>query len=186
LRTKISNARSGCIGFGYEKIFGDRAGIGTGSFQSAEIGLRLCRKNPDRFQANSHENAMRKPDLDEMELDELWQIHEELTRVLSDKIVAEKRELEKRLAQLNRVEIIRESGSANPLSMTDQAPRRKYPKVLPKYCNPLSPSETWSGRGKQPRWLVAALKSGHKLDELKIGNVEKEVDEPRAGRNRRT
>jgi DNA-binding protein H-NS len=108
-----------------------------------------------------------------MQFDELWQIHEELTKILSNRIVAEKRELEKRLAKLNRVEIIREPGSANPLAMADGAPRRKYPKVLPKYCNPLTPSETWSGRGKQPRWLVAALKTGHKLDEFKIGNVEK-------------
>jgi DNA-binding protein H-NS len=129
---------------------------------------------------------MRKPDLDAMQFDELWLIHEELTKILSDRIVAEKRELEKRLAKLNRVEVIREFGSDNPLSMTDHAPRRKYPKVLPKYCNPLSPSETWSGRGKQPRWLVAALKTGHKLDELKIGNVEKGARKNRAGRNQRT
>jgi DNA-binding protein H-NS len=116
---------------------------------------------------------MRKPDLNAMPFEELWQIHEELTKILSDRIIAEKRELEKRLAQLNRVEIVRESGSATLLSTADRAPRRKYPKVLPKYYNPLTPSETWSGRGKQPRWLVAALKTGHKLDEFKIGNVEK-------------
>jgi DNA-binding protein H-NS len=140
----------------------------------------------DRFQANSHENAMRKLDLDAMQFDELWLIHEELTKILSDRIVAEKRELEKRLAKLNRVEIIREPGSANPLSMTDRAPRRKYPKVLPKYCNPLAPSETWSGRGKQPRWLVAALKSGHKLDEFKIGNVEKGARKKGSARGQHT
>jgi DNA-binding protein H-NS len=129
---------------------------------------------------------MRKLDLDDMGFDELWQIHEELTKILSDKIVVEKRELEKRLAQLNRVEVIGESGSVDPPSITDQAPRRKYPKVLPKYCNPLSPSETWSGRGKQPRWLVAALETGRKLDELriddelKISNVEKEINKTTA------
>jgi DNA-binding protein H-NS len=129
---------------------------------------------------------MRKPDLNAMQFDELWQIHEELTKILSDRIVAEKRDLEKRLAQLNRVEIIRDPGSANPLSVADRAPRRKYPKVLPKYCNPLTPSETWSGRGKQPRWLVAALKTGHELDEFKIGNAEKVTGKKRAARARHT
>jgi DNA-binding protein H-NS len=137
----------------------------------------------DRLQANSHENAMRKPDLEAMQFDELWQIHEELTKILSDRIIAEKRELEKRLAKLNRVEIITEPGSANPLSMTDRAPRRKYPKVLPKYCNPLAPSETWSGRGKRPRWLVAALETGHRLDEFEIDNVEKGDRKKRAARD---
>ena len=136
------------------------------------------------LQANSHENAMRKPDLDAMQFEELWLLHEELTKILSDKIVAEKRELENRLAKLNRVEIIREPGSARPLSVTDRAPRRKYPKVLPKYCNPLAPSETWSGRGKRPRWLVAALETGHRLDEFRIDNAEAGSRKKRAARGR--
>jgi DNA-binding protein H-NS len=34
--------------------------------------------------------------------------------------------------------------------------QRKYPRVFPKFRNPKEPSETWSGRGKQPRWLAAA------------------------------
>jgi DNA-binding protein H-NS len=127
---------------------------------------------------------MRKPDLNTMEFDELWHIHEELTELLSERILAEKRELEKRLAQLNRVEIIKQSGITNLTSSADRAPRRKYPKVLPKYFNPLSPSETWSGRGKQPRWLVAALKSGHKLDEFKIANGDIVAGKKGAGRGR--
>ena len=116
---------------------------------------------------------MRKPDLTAMEFDELWEMHEQLTEILSKRIIAEKHELEKRLAQLNRVEDLKPSALANrpPLN---RAPRRKYPKVLPKYSNPLSPSETWSGRGKQPRWVVAALKTGHQLDEFRIRNEEKD------------
>jgi DNA-binding protein H-NS len=129
-------------------------------------------------------NAMRKSDLAAMQFEELWTLHEELTKILSDKIVSEKRELESRLAKLNRVEI-RDPTSTPPLSLaiTDRAPRRKYPKVLPKYCNPLAPSETWSGRGKRPRWLVAALETGHRLDEFEIDNVEKEDRKKRATRD---
>jgi DNA-binding protein H-NS len=40
--------------------------------------------------------------------------------------------------------------------------------VLPKYRNPQT-SETWSGRGKRPRWLMAAMKSGRKIEEFRIG-----------------
>jgi DNA-binding protein H-NS len=120
-----------------------------------------------------------------MQFEELWLLHEELTKILSNKIVAEKRELENRLAKLNPVGIVREPGSAHPLlSMTDRAPRRKYPKVLPKYCNPLAPSETWSGRGKRPRWLVAALETGHRLDEFRIDNAEGGSRKKRAARGR--
>jgi DNA-binding protein H-NS len=40
-------------------------------------------------------------------------------------------------------------------------------KVAPKYRNPGS-GETWSGRGKRPRWFVAALKGGKKEKDLLI------------------
>jgi DNA-binding protein H-NS len=118
---------------------------------------------------------MRKQDLTKMQFEELWQLYEELTKLLAEKVIVEKRELEDRLARLNRVEIVREVGSNLPLtlSMTDRAPRRKYPKVLPKYRNPLAPSQTWSGRGKRPRWVVAALETGQRLDDLKIESAEK-------------
>jgi DNA-binding protein H-NS len=159
--------------FGYEKISGRARRHRPGSFKMLKSAGAYAEKNVHRFQANSHENEMRKRDLEAMQFDELWQVHEELTKKLSDRIVAEKRELEGRLAKLNRVEVITEAGSADLSSRTDRAPRRKYPKVLPKYRNPLIPSETWSGRGKQPRWLVAALKTGHKLEEFKIRNPEK-------------
>jgi DNA-binding protein H-NS len=122
---------------------------------------------------------MRKPDLpnlEAMQFDELWMIHEELTKILSDRILAEKRELEKRLAKLNQVEMAKGPDGSLPNSIADRPSRRKYPKVLPKYSNPSSPSETWSGRGKQPRWLVAALKTGHKLEEFKIHVAEEEKD----------
>jgi len=33
-------------------------------------------------------------------------------------------------------------------------------KVAPKYRNPSDPSQTWSGRGRQPRWFKAALRKG--------------------------
>jgi DNA-binding protein H-NS len=116
---------------------------------------------------------MRKLDLEAMDFDELWLLHEELTRILSERISAEKLELEKRLAQLNPVERIGETAISSAEPRTDRAPRRKYPKVLPKYSNPSQPGETWSGRGKQPRWLVAALESGHKLGDFLIADTKK-------------
>ena len=40
--------------------------------------------------------------LDGMSIDEMWQLHEEISRVLSVRLTSEKRQLEKRLAQLRR------------------------------------------------------------------------------------
>ena len=36
-------------------------------------------------------------------------------------------------------------------------------KLKPKYRNPADKSQTWAGRGNQPRWLKAELKRGKKL-----------------------
>jgi len=46
--------------------------------------------------------------------------------------------------------------------------RRSTGKVPPKYANPSNPSETWSGRGKRPRWFNAAIKAGKKEKDLLI------------------
>lgn len=40
--------------------------------------------------------------------------------------------------------------------------------VKPKYRNPLAPNQTWTGRGKQPRWFSAALQAGMTEQELLI------------------
>jgi DNA-binding protein H-NS len=45
---------------------------------------------------------------------------------------------------------------------------RKLGKVAPKYRNPSNPKETWTGRGKQPRWLAAETGKGRKLEEFLI------------------
>jgi DNA-binding protein H-NS len=114
----------------------------------------------------------RRSNFEAMDFDRLWLLYEDLTKVLAEKIAAEKLELEKRLAQLDRISPVGGAGSPLAQSKTDR-PRRKYPKVLPKYFNPSAPTETWSGRGKQPRWLVAALRSGSKLDDFLIANTKR-------------
>ncbi|WP_412174787.1 H-NS family nucleoid-associated regulatory protein [Albidovulum marisflavi] len=48
------------------------------------------------------------------------------------------------------------------------APVRKRAPAKPKYANPANPSETWTGRGRKPRWAEAALKSGKSLEDLAI------------------
>ncbi len=40
--------------------------------------------------------------------------------------------------------------------------------VPPKYRNPNNPAETWTGRGRQPKWVVAKLAEGVALNDLKI------------------
>jgi DNA-binding protein H-NS len=119
---------------------------------------------------------MKKSDLNLMSADELWALHEFVAQLLTAKITAEKRELEERLRRLSGGSYIRLAESRSPRE------RRPYPRVLPKYRNPQQPGESWSGRGKQPRWLVTQLKSGHKMEEFRIG--EDELQELQRGSSR--
>ena len=113
--------------------------------------------------------STKKLELEAMSLDDLWSLHEEISGILSDRIKAEKQELEKRLAVLGGgMAVLAETGTPG-LAPTGK-PRRKYPRVLPKYRNPQT-SETWSVRGKRPRWLVAAVKSGRRIEEFRIGEA---------------
>ena len=113
---------------------------------------------------------MEKLDLEAMTLDDLWTLHEQISSVLSERIIAEKRQLENRLLQLNHGKEVQ--GSVMLELKSDNAnrerTRREYPRVFPKYQNPAVPTETWSGRGKRPRWLVSALKAGGTVEDFRI------------------
>ncbi len=50
-----------------------------------------------------------------------------------------------------------------------QAPGDGRAEVKPKYRNPDSPSETWSGRGKMARWLREKRAAGAKLEDFVVG-----------------
>ncbi len=41
-------------------------------------------------------------------------------------------------------------------------------KVAAKYVNPDDPAETWTGRGRKPRWLSAKLKDGDRIEKFLI------------------
>jgi DNA-binding protein H-NS len=113
----------------------------------------------------------KKFDLDSMSTDEMWQLHVEIGRLLSVRLTSEKRELEKRLARLRREKALPQSETVDGQLRDPPRERRSYPRVLPKYQNPNEPSQTWSGRGKKPRWLTAALKTGLTIEDFVISNV---------------
>jgi DNA-binding protein H-NS len=46
--------------------------------------------------------------------------------------------------------------------------KKSVSKVAPKYVNPDNSEQTWTGRGRQPKWVEAHLASGKSLDGLLI------------------
>jgi DNA-binding protein H-NS len=119
-------------------------------------------------------------DLEALSIDDLSRLYEEIGLVLTRRIEEEKSKLEKQLARLvvapaSRRGIIRAPGQKHEI----QKARRPYPPVLPKFRDP-DTKATWAGRGKKPRWLVAKLRAGRKLEDFRIGS------KPRARASRRS
>ena len=94
----------------------------------------------------------------------------ELNKLISDAqaALAKKQEVAekvRKLAQDNGLDISDLMAADKPKKAKTKKPRGK---VAPKYKNPANGSETWTGRGRQPRWVADALSGGKSLDDLLI------------------
>ncbi|MDV7546798.1 H-NS histone family protein [Acinetobacter baumannii] len=54
------------------------------------------------------------------------------------------------------------------LEIGSQKVKKTRKSVEPRYRNKKNDQETWTGRGKQPRWLVAEIENGAKLEDFLI------------------
>jgi len=94
------------------------------------------------------------PNLSGMTVEALMNLREQVDETLHQR----RAELEKQLERLGMVggaSVVRGGGS--PL---------RGKKVPPKYRS--RSGETWAGRGAKPKWLVAAIRGGKKLDHFLI------------------
>lgn len=94
----------------------------------------------------------------------------ELNKLISDAqtALAKKQEIAekvRKLAKDNGLEISDLLAADKPNKAKAKKPRGK---VAPKYKNPANGSETWTGRGRQPRWVADALTGGKSLEDLLI------------------
>ena len=100
--------------------------------------------------------------LESMSVDELWELHQELSSVLAKRIKNKIQQLESLSESLER---------APDLQSSEAPKRRPYPKVLPKFQNPERPFETWAGRGRQPLWVTELIQAGKNIDDFRINRA---------------
>lgn len=104
--------------------------------------------------------------LAELTLDELSKIIESAQKALEAKRLSERKDV---IAEIHR--LAASVGMTVTLS-TDGSKKRstslKGVKVQPKYKNPSNPAETWTGRGVKPKWLVALVNAGKKVEDFLI------------------
>ena len=94
---------------------------------------------------------------------QLEELSERVAKEIVRKREARRRELREEMEKLAE----REGLTLEEVIRAGKKPRTRQPPKQ-KYRNPGKPSQTWSGRGKQPAWVVAALDSGKSLEDLEI------------------
>jgi DNA-binding protein H-NS len=74
-------------------------------------------------------------------------------------------QIDKRLLEL-RAELEKQLEALSPSKRKARSSALRGRKVPPKYRS--AKGETWAGRGAKPRWLVAAMKKGRKVEDFLI------------------
>ena len=101
-------------------------------------------------------------DLNNLSLTELTDLQSQVAKAISGYEDRRKREA---LAELE------EKAKAMGFSLAEltgvTAGRKRSPSVA-KYANPANSADTWSGRGRKPRWFTEALSKGRKPEDLAI------------------
>ncbi len=104
---------------------------------------------------------MSKPDLGQMSLDELKALQKEVTVAIETFRDRQKEEARRVLENQ-----ARQMGFKLD-ELTGPAAKRKGKASPARYRHPDDISLTWTGRGRRPNWIVAALEEGRTLEEMK-------------------
>lgn len=100
--------------------------------------------------------------LEKLSHGELVQLRSDIDRLIAEKQAAEREALKQKLAEVARAQ------GFSLEEVVGKGPRGKG-SVPIKYRDPKNPQNTWTGRGRTPRWLVAATKGGRaKIDDFLI------------------
>jgi DNA-binding protein H-NS len=106
---------------------------------------------------------MRKPNIDKLSYNELVELSERVQEAIDQRKADEKAALRQQMKEL-----AAEAGFDLEDVVAKGRARQKRSKVAPKYRNPNDPTQTWSGRGRQPNWLVAEIKKGKTPEDFQI------------------
>lgn len=92
---------------------------------------------------------MRNGQLEKMSLKELTALEAKIKTAIDGKRVTERAEMRAKMEEMA-------ASSGFSVAELFGGRRGKGGKVAPKYRNPKNPSQTWTGRGRRPNWIVEA------------------------------
>ena len=101
-----------------------------------------------------------KVDLQKLSYRELVELNDRIGKAIEAKKLSEKSDIKKQVKAL-----IESAGfDVGDIVGNQSSKSLKGRKVAAKYRNPKNPQDTWTGRGRQPKWLVAELGRGRSLN----------------------
>ena len=102
-------------------------------------------------------------DLEKRSLDELKALQNEVAVAIFN---FEKKRKAETLAEL---EALAHAKGFSLKELLDNSNGKSVKKtVAPKYADPANPENTWTGRGRKPKWLVTALESGGTAEDFAL------------------
>jgi DNA-binding protein H-NS len=100
--------------------------------------------------------------VDKMSLKDLLELEAKVQKAIMNARERERAEIKQKVEA-----IVQTAGfSVSELFGARGGPRGRP--VAAKYVNPDDRSQTWTGRGRKPKWLVAKLEKGAKLEDFAI------------------
>jgi DNA-binding protein H-NS len=99
--------------------------------------------------------------LDKMSYSELMKFHERLQQAIADK------RTEDAAATKEQLRAMAEKAGFDVNELFGKRRGKRGPASV-KYRNPKDTSQTWTGRGRKPNWIVDAVKKGAKLDSFAV------------------
>ena len=92
---------------------------------------------------------MRDSQLEKMSLKDLIALHAKIQAAIDEKRVSERHVMRAKMEEMAKA-------SGFSVSELFGGRKGKGSKIPPKYRNPKDPSQTWTGRGRRPNWIVEA------------------------------
>jgi DNA-binding protein H-NS len=104
--------------------------------------------------------------LDNLTLDELNELSKSVNLAISSS------EAKRLTAARSALEDLAREHGFTLAELVDPAPKgkRSTKALAPKFVNPNNPIETWSGRGRKPKWFLEGLAAGKKPEEFLLSS----------------
>lgn len=102
-------------------------------------------------------------DYDQFDRPALLQMQKEIPIELKKRDKTLRNELRKKVQKM-----VEDAGYSIDDVLTSSKPKAQTSKAPPKFRDPTNSDSTWTGRGRKPLWVLAALEDGKSLDDLLI------------------